>query len=106
MEPQALDSIFPKKRAALRHAITLLHEIKLVGPCFNSGLDFYSPAMGDVHLCKAFCHGCPLEEKCLDYALRFESHGIWGGMTERERVKERRRRHIPLLNVYTLNPRS
>jgi hypothetical protein len=101
---QTLDTLFPtKKRPALRQAIVLLHEIKLVGPCFNSGLDFYSPSMLDIHNCKQFCHSCPLEEKCLEYALHYESHGIWGGMTERERVKERKKRHISLLNVYTVN---
>jgi len=102
----ALEVLFPvKKRAAVSHAIAMLHKIKLVGLCFNSGLNFYSPSMGDVHLCKQFCHSCPLEQECLDYALRYESYGIWGGMTERERVKERRKRRIPLLNVYSVNLR-
>ncbi|MFE3072426.1 WhiB family transcriptional regulator [Streptomyces sp. NPDC059247] len=35
---------------------------------------------------KAVCTGCPVRAECLAYALdgRIE-HGVWGGMTERER---------------------
>ncbi|MFE1272143.1 WhiB family transcriptional regulator [Streptomyces sp. NPDC058758] len=35
---------------------------------------------------KALCGGCPVRAECLAYALdgRIE-HGVWGGMTERER---------------------
>ncbi|GGW78136.1 WhiB family transcriptional regulator [Streptomyces galilaeus] len=35
---------------------------------------------------KALCAGCPVRTECLAHALdhRIE-HGIWGGMTERER---------------------
>ncbi|MGW1159307.1 WhiB family transcriptional regulator [Streptomyces sp. NPDC002519] len=42
---------------------------------------------------KAVCTGCPVRLECLSYALdnRIE-HGIWGGMTERERRSLLRRR--------------
>ncbi|MFJ3946309.1 WhiB family transcriptional regulator [Streptomyces griseoaurantiacus] len=42
---------------------------------------------------KALCTGCPVRLECLSYALdnRIE-HGIWGGMTERERRSLLRRR--------------
>ncbi|KOG13812.1 MULTISPECIES: WhiB family transcriptional regulator [Streptomyces] len=35
---------------------------------------------------KALCTGCPVKAECLAHALdgRIE-HGVWGGMTERER---------------------
>ncbi|MEU8759732.1 WhiB family transcriptional regulator [Streptomyces sp. NPDC048659] len=35
---------------------------------------------------KALCFGCPVRAECLAHALdeRIE-HGVWGGMTERER---------------------
>ncbi|CCA58875.1 MULTISPECIES: WhiB family transcriptional regulator [Streptomyces] len=35
---------------------------------------------------KALCAGCPVRAECLAHALdeRIE-HGVWGGMTERER---------------------
>jgi len=31
------------------------------------------------------CRNCIEQEKCLDYALQAEPHGIWGGTTEGER---------------------
>ncbi|WP_431683768.1 WhiB family transcriptional regulator [Kitasatospora sp. KL5] len=42
---------------------------------------------------KALCAGCPVRTECLGYALdhRIE-HGIWGGMTERDRRSLLRRR--------------
>lgn len=42
---------------------------------------------------KAVCGGCPVRTECLAHALdhRIE-HGIWGGMTERERRALLRRR--------------
>lgn len=37
-------------------------------------------------LAKAICARCDVRQECLDYAIRIrEPHGIWGGLTERER---------------------
>jgi WhiB family redox-sensing transcriptional regulator len=42
---------------------------------------------------KAVCESCPVRTRCLDYALRNSiKHGIWGGLDEEQRVRERRRR--------------
>ncbi|WP_332758404.1 WhiB family transcriptional regulator [Streptomyces sp. MT206] len=42
---------------------------------------------------KAICTGCPVRTECLAYALDHrEEHGVWGGMTERERRALLRRR--------------
>lgn len=42
---------------------------------------------------KALCRACPVQDQCLTFALdNREDHGIWGGATERERSKIRRRR--------------
>jgi WhiB family redox-sensing transcriptional regulator len=44
---------------------------------------------------KVVCTGCPVRTECLAHALdhRIE-HGIWGGMTERERRALLRRRPL------------
>lgn len=34
---------------------------------------------------KQTCDRCPVRKECLDYALEGDMHGIWGGMTRRER---------------------
>ncbi len=42
---------------------------------------------------KAVCKLCPVRVQCLDYALGNSiRYGIWGGLNEEERVRERRRR--------------
>ena len=42
---------------------------------------------------KALCRACPVQDQCLTYALdNSEDHGIWGGATEKERSRLRRRR--------------
>jgi hypothetical protein len=39
------------------------------------------------------CAGCPVREPCLDYALgQGITHGIWGGLAERDRRALRSRR--------------
>ena len=42
---------------------------------------------------KAICALCPVREQCLSEALRNSiKHGIWGGLNNEERTRERRRR--------------
>jgi WhiB family redox-sensing transcriptional regulator len=42
---------------------------------------------------KAACRLCTVRVQCLDYALRNSiRHGVWGGLNEEERARERRRR--------------
>jgi WhiB family transcriptional regulator, redox-sensing transcriptional regulator len=42
---------------------------------------------------KAVCNPCPVRAHCLDYALRNSiKNGIWGGLNDEERARERRRR--------------
>lgn len=46
---------------------------------------------------KAICRSCPVTAECLDYALNYGErnggarHGIFGGLTERERRKLKKR---------------
>lgn len=47
---------------------------------------------GRVRQAKEFCRVCPVREKCLAFAVAHnEKHGIWGGMSERELAKYRKR---------------
>ncbi len=40
---------------------------------------------------KSICGRCPVQSACLQYAMSAPiTHGIWGGMTERERRRVRR----------------
>jgi hypothetical protein len=39
----------------------------------------------DVGILRTICGGCPIQKKCLAYALEHEIYGVWGGMTTQER---------------------
>ena len=42
---------------------------------------------------KAICGECPVREPCLEHAISVrEKHGVWGGLTARERRRLIRRR--------------
>ena len=62
-------------------------------------VDFF-PARGEsVRDAKAVCAQCPVRDDCLEFALRLKvAHGVWGGMSERERRSLRRDRHRAALS--------
>ena len=36
------------------------------------------------------CHLCPVREACMEWGLAHEKYGIWGGLTEEQRVLYRK----------------
>jgi WhiB family redox-sensing transcriptional regulator len=64
----------------------------LHGACRDDPDLFYPDRGGDIRKAKRICRGCPVRQPCLDYALeRGERFGVWGGLSERERRRLRRR---------------
>jgi len=57
---------------------------------------FFSVAKEDITAAKNFCADCPVKEACLDFAMTsHQEHGVWGGMSEKDRRNiSRNRRHI------------
>jgi WhiB family redox-sensing transcriptional regulator len=50
------------------------------------------PALAQIYEAKAVCARCPVREACLRFALDTgQNYGIWGGLTEDERHKLRRK---------------
>ena len=48
------------------------------------------------HRAKAVCRECPVRWECLAYALRHGvEHGVWGGLTDRERRRLLNRQRPP-----------
>ena len=45
------------------------------------------------------CAACPVAEPCLDYALRYQLDGTWGGTTAPGRARMRRERGIKAVAV-------
>jgi len=64
--------------------------------CMGVDPDLFFPERGaSTREAKEVCRGCVVREDCLEYALaNGEKFGIWGGLSERERRKIRRRRAL------------
>ena len=75
---------------------TLAQPWRAKGNC--RGIDpgiFYPPDDDDdmADAAKAICDGCAVRHACLEFALnQREKHGVWGGLTERERRRILRQR--------------
>ena len=53
---------------------------------------FFPEKGGSTRDAKKICSGCEVKAECLEYALKNdERFGIWGGLSERERRRLRRR---------------
>jgi WhiB family redox-sensing transcriptional regulator len=50
---------------------------------------FFNEAL--IPTARRVCDGCPVREACLEYALEHERYGFWGGASETERKRMRRR---------------
>jgi WhiB family transcriptional regulator, redox-sensing transcriptional regulator len=63
--------------------------------CRGADLDLFFPGRGEsAEPARQICADCPVWQPCLDYALsRGIVHGIWGGLTERDR-RAQRSRHL------------
>ena len=71
---------------------------RAAGLCRGSdSLVFYPPSDDDslAEEAKTICSMCAVRRPCLEFALtNREKHGVWGGLTERERrrvLRQRRR---------------
>lgn len=69
--------------------------------CKGINANLFFPERGDNHhdinAAKRVCRSCEVREQCLEYALtNYETIGIWGGMSERERRTIRRRTRYEL----------
>jgi len=57
---------------------------------------FFAPGGTQEYRAKAVCRDCPVRFECLAYALRYRvEHGVWGGLTDRERRKVLNRSRPP-----------
>ena len=60
---------------------------RVLANCLGADPDLFFPERGaGTKEAKAVCSGCEVRDDCLEYALeRGEKHGIWGGLSDRER---------------------
>ena len=64
------------------------------GACFGSYVEAFFPSRGDpTKPARDICRMCTVTVECLDWAVKNnERSGVWGGTTERERAKIRRKK--------------
>lgn len=65
---------------------------RAIGLCGQADPDlFFAVGAPEHKQAKRICRSCPVREQCLSYAMDCPvDHGIWGGLTERERRRWRR----------------
>lgn len=52
---------------------------------------------------KKFCSDCPVNKKCLEYAMKVDVRGVWGGTTYKERKALRKELNItPYIFSFTM----
>jgi len=64
------------------------------------GLDpevFYAESAAAVVRAKTLCGSCDVRTRCLEWAIKREEFGVWGGTTARERAALRRERGLRLV---------
>lgn len=63
------------------------------GLCAQTDADlFFAVGALEHKQAKRICRSCPVRTECLSYAMDSPvDHGIWGGLTERERRRWRRK---------------
>lgn len=66
--------------------------------CRDADPDVFMPSKGahtEATAAKAICGRCPVIEECATWALdNGERFGIWGGLSERDRLRMRMRRGV------------
>ena len=73
--------------------------------CAGQDLSLFFPESGVGSAGLKICAKCPAKDECLEYALKHEEFGIYGGTTAAERKKMRKRLNIQLIDPMTLSIR-
>lgn len=76
------------------------------GLCREIGVEMFYPeeggSGGDIYsFARKICSGCVVRRECLEWAIKHEDWGMWGGTTPRERANLRSARKIRLQEVLT-----
>jgi WhiB family redox-sensing transcriptional regulator len=73
-------------------AVAVEQDWRALGACSKTDPDLWFAVGAMEHKqAKRICRECPVQSQCLAYAMDAPvDHGIWGGLTERERRRFRR----------------
>jgi WhiB family redox-sensing transcriptional regulator len=84
----------PPRHRALAAPARFAARWRELAACRGADLEVFFPGSGEpAEPARRICAACPVRQPCLDYALSHGIvHGIWGGLTERDRRALRTRR--------------
>lgn len=70
-----------------------INEAQINPECYNHPDAFFpderSNLSTELKWAKQMCAECPVRLMCAEYAVKWEDHGLWGGLMPRERFKLR-----------------
>lgn len=74
--------------------------------CAQTDPEIFFPSKGGgAAAAKRVCAVCPVTKECLEYSLaKGEQHGVWGGLSDRQRRAEAKRRGLKLSTDRQLEP--
>ena len=69
--------------------------------CRDTGHNAWYPAddvrvHSDFETLRRVCRECPVQSECLSHAIHHEEFGFWGGVSQHELRKLRKKNNIPL----------
>lgn len=69
--------------------------------CYGLDIDLFFLKQGGTLSQKVVdaCETCPVREKCLTHALKYEEYGFWALTSPRDRIKMRKQLGIKLENI-------
>ena len=80
------------------------------GSCLGHPHNLWFPELGDPGSgsmqAKRICSTCPVKVECLEYGIDTKSYGIWGGITLRNGIPNRKRGRKPNANKAELGVQS
>lgn len=53
-------------------------------------------SLRDYNIAKKLCNQCPHKNDCAEWGINNEAHGMWGGLTPKERYAQRQKRGLRL----------
>jgi len=64
--------------------------------CKGVSTELFFPTRGEIvsKELKQMCLDCPVNNKCLDHALKYEHYGFWAGTSEEQRISIRKKLNI------------
>jgi WhiB family redox-sensing transcriptional regulator len=80
------------------------------GSCLGHPHHMWFPELGDpgngAVQAKKICFACPVKVECLEYGIDTKSYGIWGGVTLRNGIPNRKRGRKPNADKTELDVQS